>query len=47
VGRTCGKQGEGRGMVFPGFWFGGPKGRDHCEDLGIGGRITLSWTLGR
>jgi hypothetical protein len=21
--------------------------RDHWEDLGVGGRITLSWTLGR
>jgi hypothetical protein len=26
---------------------GGPKRRDHWEDLGVGGRITLSWTLGR
>jgi hypothetical protein len=25
----------------------GPKGRDHWEDLGVGGRITLRWTLGR
>jgi hypothetical protein len=24
---------------------GGPKVRDHWEDLGIGGRITLSQTL--
>jgi hypothetical protein len=23
--------------VFTGFWLGGPKGRDHWEDLGIGG----------
>jgi len=37
----------GREEVFTGFWFGGPKGRDHWEDLGIGGRITLTWTLGR
>jgi hypothetical protein len=29
------------------FWLGGPKVRDHREDLGVGGRITLSWTLGR
>jgi hypothetical protein len=27
--------------VFTGFWLGGLKGRDHWEDLGIGGRITL------
>jgi hypothetical protein len=32
--------------VFTGFWLGGPKGRDHWEDLCVGGRITLRWTLG-
>jgi hypothetical protein len=37
----------GRGEVFTGFWLGGLKARDHWEDLGIGGRITLKWTLGR
>jgi hypothetical protein len=37
----------GRGGVFREFGFGGPKRRDHCEDLGVGGRITLRWTLGR
>jgi hypothetical protein len=37
----------GKGEVFPGFWLGGLKGRDHWEDLSIGGRITLRWTLGR
>jgi hypothetical protein len=26
---------------------GGPKVRDHWEDLGVGGRITLRLTLGR
>jgi hypothetical protein len=26
-------------------WLGGPKGGDHWEDLGVGGRITLRWTL--
>jgi hypothetical protein len=26
---------------------GRPKVRDHWEDLGVGVRITLSWTLGR
>jgi hypothetical protein len=36
---------EGRGVT--GFWLGSLKIRDHWEDLGIGGRITLSWTLGR
>jgi hypothetical protein len=37
----------GRGGVFTGFWLGSPKVRDHWEDLGTDGRITLSWTLGR
>jgi len=32
--------------VFIGFWLGGPKGRDHWEELDVGGRITISWTLG-
>jgi hypothetical protein len=29
-----------RGEMFTGFWFGGPKGRDHLEDLGVAERIT-------
>jgi hypothetical protein len=37
----------GRGEVFTGFWLGGPKGRERWGDLGVGGRITLRWTLGR
>jgi hypothetical protein len=32
----------GRGAVFTGFWLGSPKVRDKWEDLGVGGRITLS-----
>jgi hypothetical protein len=35
------------GEVFTGFWLGSPKVRDHWKDLGVGGRITLSWILGR
>jgi hypothetical protein len=27
----------GEGEVFKRFWLGGPKGRDHWEDLGISG----------
>jgi hypothetical protein len=27
--------------VFTGFWLGGQKVRDHWEDLGVSGRITL------
>jgi hypothetical protein len=37
----------GRGEVFTGFWLGGPKAKCHWEDLGVGRRITLRWTLGR
>jgi hypothetical protein len=37
----------GRGEIFRGFRFGGPNGRDHWEDIGVGGRITLRWILGR
>jgi hypothetical protein len=37
----------GRREVFVGFWLGGPKVRDHWEVLGIGGRITLIWILGK
>jgi len=28
----------GTGEVLTGFWLGGPKVRDHWEDLGVGGR---------
>jgi hypothetical protein len=35
----------GRGEMFTGIWLGDPKVRDHWEDLGVGGRITLRWTL--
>jgi hypothetical protein len=37
----------GWGEVFTGFWLGGLKVRDHWEDQGVGGRITLRWTLAR
>jgi hypothetical protein len=37
----------GEGKVFTGFLLGGLKVRDHWEDLGIGERKTLRWTLGR
>jgi hypothetical protein len=46
VGRVA-SVGEGRVEVFTGFWLGGPKGRDHWEDLDVDGRITLRQTLGR
>jgi hypothetical protein len=37
----------GRGEVLTGFWLGGSKARDHWEDLGVGGRVTLRRTLER
>jgi hypothetical protein len=37
----------GRREVFTEFWLGGLKLKDHREDVVIGRRITLSWTLGR
>jgi hypothetical protein len=36
-----------REVVFRGFWLGGQTVRDHWGDIGVYGRITLSWTLGR
>jgi hypothetical protein len=39
VGGTCGTHGEGRGVYR--ILVGRP------EDLVVGGRITLRWTLGR
>jgi hypothetical protein len=36
----------GSGKLFTGFWLGGPKARDHWEDLGVDGRVTLRWSLG-
>jgi len=38
---------KGGERCLQGFGLGGPKGRDHWEDLGVDGRITLRWTLGR
>jgi hypothetical protein len=46
VGWTCGMHGEG-GEVFIGFWLGGLKASDHWGDIGVGGKITLRWTLER
>jgi hypothetical protein len=40
------RMGEGRG-VYRFLVGGGLKGRDHWEDLGVGERITLRWTLWR
>jgi hypothetical protein len=37
----------GEAEVFTGFLLGGPKVRDHWEEPGVGGRITLIWSLVR
>jgi hypothetical protein len=39
------RMGEGRDVYR--FWLGGPKPRDHWEDLSVGGKMTLRWTLER
>jgi hypothetical protein len=39
------RMGEVRGIYR--VWVGRPEGKDRWEDLGVGGRITLRWTLGR
>jgi hypothetical protein len=44
VGRTCGTR-EGGERCLQGF--GWEVLKDHWEDLGVGGRITLSRILGR
>jgi len=36
----------GRGKSVYRVLIGRPKVKDHWEDLGVGGRITLRWTLG-
>jgi hypothetical protein len=37
----------GRREVFTGFWLRGPRVGDHWENLGVDGRLTLRWTIGR
>jgi hypothetical protein len=40
----CGSHGGGE-MCLQGFLLGGLKLKDHWVDVGVGGRITFSWTL--
>ena len=35
----------GRGGVYTGFWLGDLRERDHLEDPGVDGRITLRWNF--
>jgi hypothetical protein len=37
------RMGEERGVYR--FWFGGPKVRDHWEEIVVGERKTLRWNL--
>jgi hypothetical protein len=44
VGGTCSTH-EGGERCLQGF-VGRPEGKNHWEDIGVAGRITLRWTLG-
>ena len=33
------------GEVHTAVWWGDFRGRDHLEDLGVGGRIILKWNF--
>jgi len=43
VDGSCGKHGGVEGCCK--LLVGRPEGRDHWEDVGVGERITLRWTL--
>jgi len=33
--------------LYPVFWMGNLKGRDRSENIGVDGKITLEWILGK
>jgi len=37
----------GRGEVYVGFWWGDLRNRDHLEDSGVDGSITVKWIFRR
>jgi len=43
--RWVGQVYGGRGKVYTGFLWGKLRERDHLEDPGVDGRITLRWVL--
>jgi hypothetical protein len=36
-----------RGETCTGFWWDGPKEREHSKDQGVDVRMASEWTLGR
>jgi hypothetical protein len=45
MGRACSTYGRDECMQY--FALENLKGRNHLEDLGIGGKIILGWILGK
>jgi hypothetical protein len=45
MGRACSMYGEKYKYMHTGFWWGRVKERDHMQDLGINGGITLKWIV--
>jgi len=46
MGEACSLHGRDQKCIRN-FWSENLKGRDHSEDLGVDGRITLEWALGK
>ena len=45
MGWACSVYGEKNKYIHTGFWWERVKERDHMLDLGINGRITLTWIV--